>query len=324
MGSVSVLPAGSLFAGVWPGYFAPVDRADALPVPFDPAAMGRFALDAPPAGWLSVGEVAGLERSSTSVLTAVESGAPAVVKTQVRSTVGEELKLTFPAWSRVAMALSSGVQGFNLLRTASGANANPSGGAAAAAEAVGAGSTATVLQLAAGMAVQAGDVVVVDVDYTGTTGYVGSGAPGAYVAAAPSVVDAQYVRRVSSNVARVLSVAAGVVTLASALPAGVPSVGGSGMKVAIVEGFVDRAGGAFLPEWSGLFVLDGVQGDRLLLHYPRLQSAGGGAEMKVSLAAGVDRWRSAAHLRVLPVVDANDGALSVCFRSYLPAPLRAV
>ncbi len=320
--AVVALPAGGLFAGAVRAYFAPVDRADALPVPFDPAQMGRFALDAPPAGWLSMGIVAGFKRMPGAAVAAVRSGAPATVKTQVRSAMEEEIECTFAAWSRVAMALSAGVQTMNLLKTAAGANAEPSGGAAAAAESLLAGSTATVLKLASTTAVQAGDVVVVDNDYAGETGYIGSGAPGTYVAAAPSMVDAHFVRRVSFNVARVLTVSAGTVTLASALPAGVP---GSAMKVAVVEGFVDRVGGAFLPEWSGLFVVDGVQGDRLLLHYPRLQPMGGGAaEASEVLVAQVNRWRPVGKFRALPVTDVNDGAAAVCFRSYLPAAMREV
>jgi hypothetical protein len=210
----------------------------------------------------------------------------------------------------------------NLLKTMSGAPTDPSGGAAATAEAVLPGSTATVLQLASGTVVQAGDVVVVDVDYASTTGFIGSGAAGAYVTASVTMPDAHYTRRVSSNVARVLSVSAGVVTLASPLLAGTPT---TAMKVAVVEGFVDRTGGAYLPEWSALVVMDGVQGDRLLLHYPRLQPVGASAaEVKSTVAAGVDRWRPCARLRALPVTDATDGTPAICFRSYIPAPLRLV
>jgi hypothetical protein len=319
---MSTLPAGSLVGGSIRAYFAPVDRTHAVPVPFDPATMGRFALDAPPPGWFSLGPVADFQRTPASAITPVLSGAPASVRTQARSTLEEQVQCSFAGWSRIAIALSAGTQTMNLLRTATGASADPSGGTPAAAEPVLSGSTATVLQLSSSTAVQAGDVVVVDADYTGATGYIGSGAAGAYVVKPPATVDPHFTRRVSFNASRVLSVNAGVVTLASALPAGTPA---SGMKVAVVNGFVDRAGGAFLPEWSGLFVLDGVQGDRLLLHYPRMQPAGSGeAETKATLASGVDRLRPTARLRALPITDTNDGVAAICFRSYLPAPMRAV
>lgn len=320
--AVTALPAGSLFTSGVRAYFAPVDRTNALPVPFDPSSMGRFPVDTPPSGWWSAGSVLDFERVPQSKIAPVLSGAPATVKTQASSTIEEEVACTFPGWTRLAAALSSGVQAMNLLLAASGANADPSGGAAAGAEVLQSGSTGTVLQLAANTAVEAGDLVVVDVDFTGQTGYLGSGAPGSYVSTPPPLIDAHFVRRVSFNVARVLAVNAGVVTLAAPLPAGVPA---AGMKVARCAGFVDFAGNAFLQEWSALFVCDGVQGDRLLLHYPRLQPAGSTtSESRTQLAAGVERWRPSARFRALPVTDANTGAASVCFRSYLPAPLRMI
>ena len=314
--------AGGLFTSAVRAYFAPVDRANALPVPFDPSSMGRFAWDTPPPGWWSAGSVLDFIRTPQSTITPVLSGAPATVKTQASATVEEEVGCTFPGWTRLAVALSSGVQTLNLLETAGGANANASGGSAAAAEVLQPGSTATVLQLAATTLVQAGDLVVVDTDYTGQTGYLGSGAAGTYVATPPALIDAHGIRRISFNVARVLTVNAGVVTLAAALPAGVPT---AAMKVARCDGFVDCAGNAFLQEWSALFACEGTQGDRLLFHYPRLQPAGAtAAEHSHVLAPGVERWRPAARFRALPVTDANTGAASVCFRSYLPAPMRTV
>jgi hypothetical protein len=303
-------------------YVAPVDRANTLPMPFDPASMGRFDSGAPPAGWFDAGTVIEFERMPVQGLTPVLSGSPAVVKTQVRGTLQESVQWSFPAWTRIAMAMSSGAQTMNLLRTVTGADANPSGGPAAAAIPLLAGSTARVLQVGTGTAMAAGDVVVVDDDYAGGTGYLGSGAAGAYVASAPGVIDGHFTRRVSFNVARVLDVSAGVVTLASPLPAGVP---GAAMKADIVQGFADRAAGGFVPEWSALMVVEGVQGDRLLLHYPRLQPTGDvAAESHVALATGLERWRPLAKFRALPVMDVNGGDAAVCFRSYLPAPMRLV
>ncbi len=320
--SMTAIAGVSLETSAMQAYFAPVDRTNAITVPFDPGSMGRFALNNPPLGWFSAGQVLGFKRTPQSTLTPVLSGAPAVAKVQTRTALAEEVQFEFSAWSRIGMVLSAGVQTMNLLATQPGANANSSGAAAAPAETLLSGSTASLLQLAAATTVQPGDIVVVDQDYTGQTGYLGTGAPGAYFVNVPSSIDADFIRRVSFNVSRVLTVASDVVTLAASLPAGNPA---SGMKVSRVMGFVDRAGGAFAPEWSGLFVLDGFQGDRLLLHYPRLQPAGGEPpEVTTTLAPGVNRWRPAARLRALPVADSNDGAASVCFRSYLPAPMRLV
>lgn len=322
MSTVTALRAGSLITPGMRAYFAPVDRTGSLPTPFDPSIMGRFAPDTPPAGWWSAGGVLGFKRASTSAVTPVWSGAPATTKTQVLSSIGEELEFTFPGWSRISMALSSGRQMLNLFVGAGSGNANPSGRTSALVEALLPGSTSTLLQLQAGTSVRAGDLVVVDVDYTGQTGFLGSGAAGAFVKTTPSSIDLHAVRRVSFNVARVLSVNGTLCTLAAPLIAGAPT---TAMKLSRINGFVDRAGGAFLPEWSGLFVMDGVQGERLLLHYPRLQPTGSAAaETGDALAPGLDRWRPSTKLRALPVTDANDGVVAVCFRTYLPAPMRQV
>lgn len=322
MSSTALLNAGSLFAGEIRAYFAPVDRMSGTPMAFDAASMGRFELDAPPVGWIDAGIVSSLKRNMGESWKAVWSGAPAVVKSQGRSKVEEIVEVLLPGWTRLSVALSAGTQTMNLLRAAAGVAANPSGGVAVTAVAVGSGSTATVLQLGSTTTVQAGDVVVVDVDYDGATGYVGTGIAGAYVAAAPETPDVDFVRRVSFNVARVLSVEAGVITLASALPSGVPD---AGVKLSVVEGFADRNGGSFAQEWSALFVVDGFQGDRLLLHYPRLQPAGEVcAENALEVAKGVVRWRPVARMRALPVIDAVDGMSVVSFRSYLPAAMRCV
>ena len=42
------------------------------------------------------------------------------------------------------------------------------------------------------------------------------------------------------------------------------------------------------------------------------------------LAAPLERARLAAAFRALPVTDANDSAQVLCFRSYLPGPMRSI
>jgi hypothetical protein len=94
--------------------------------------------------------------------------------------------------------------------------------------------------------------------------------------------------------------------------------------VSPLVGFVDREGGGFFQEWSGLFCVDGEQGDRVIYHYPRLQAMQGSAESGELLAGTLERVRLAGAFRALPVKDASDGAMVVCFRSYLPGAMRAV
>src|SRR5207248_847900 len=81
----------------------------------------------------------------------------------------------------------------------------------------------------------------------------------------------------------------------------------AGMEVSPLAGFVDREGGGFFQEWSGLFVMDGEQGDRVIYHYPRLQAMQASAEVTEALAGPLERVKLAAAFRALPVKDANDG-----------------
>ncbi len=297
-------------------YFAPVNRAAGVPTVFDAAQMGGFALDLPPAPWVDLGWCAGFARKSATKVGALRAGAPAMVQSQVLTEVEATVTLEFESWGKLQMALAAGSQQMNLLRTTGGAAANGSGGVAAAAVALVAGSTAASLNVgtAAASGFVVGDLVAVDVDYAGQVGFVGSGVSGAYVGSAASV-DVNYVRRVSLNVGRVVAIANGALELESPLLAGVPA---AGMKVSRLVGFVDREGGGFFQEWSGLFCLDGEQGDRVIYHYPRLQAMQGAAEMTETLAGALEKVRLVGAFRALPVKDANDGASVLCFRSYLP------
>jgi hypothetical protein len=305
-------------------YFAPVNRAAGVPTVFDSAQIGAFALSVPPGPWVDLGWCSKFVRKSETKVGALTTGAPAVVQSQVRSQVEATVQLEFESWGKLQLALAAGSQQMNLLRTANGAAANGSGGVAAAAVPLTAGSTATSLNVGATAAAQfhVGDLVAVDVDYVAQIGFVGSGVSAAYVSSPASVGgDINFVRRVSLNIGRVVGIAAGVLQLGGALLAGAPA---AGMQVSPLVGFVDREGGGFFQEWSGLFVMDGEQGDRMIYHYPRLQAMQGSAETVETLAGPLERVKLAGAFRALPVKDANDGETVLCFRSYLPGAMRAV
>ena len=159
--------------------------------------IASFNVDAPPAPWLDLGWCTGFARHSGTGVEALVAGAPGVVVGQVRTAVEASVSVAFESWGKLQMALTCGAQQRNVL--------------SGAAVALGAGSTATTL-VAAGL--NAGDLVAVDVDYAGATGFVGSGASGGYVKDAAAIgSDVDYVRRVSWNVGRVVSVSDGVATL---------------------------------------------------------------------------------------------------------------
>ena len=289
-------------------YFAPVMRASETPTIFDAASDGGFALDAPPAPWLDLGWIDGFARKCGTKVDAVRAGAPAVTQMQVRSEVEATVSFAFESWGKLQLALAAGTQQLNLLKTVSGATvpAVPLVSGAG-------GSTAIVLQAGAavsGFAV--GDRVAVDVDYAGATGFVGSGVSAAYVKT--TLTDVDFVRRVTLNVGRVASVGASAITLEEPLLAGVPI---DGMKVSSVVGFCDREGSSFFQEWSGLFVAEGRQGERVVWFYPRLQTMQGIAEDVSATLGGFEKLRLSGVFRALPVVDALDGATVVCYRSYV-------
>ena len=213
-------------------YFAPVNRSAGVPTLFDAAQLGRFDLHEPPSPWVDLGWVSGFTRRCGTKVDALRAGAPAMTVGQVRTEVEATVSLEFETWGKLQVTLASGSQQTNLLTTAAGAAPNGSGGVAAAPvpllTGTGPASTATSLNVGAAAAVgfSVGSLVAVDVDYTGQLGYVGTGVSTAYVQSASAVGgDINYVRRVTLNVGVVVAITAGVLELASALPAGTPTAG---------------------------------------------------------------------------------------------------
>lgn len=304
-------------------YFAPVNRAAQAPAVFDPSVNGQFAFSSPPAPWIDLGWIEDFSRKSLSKTAALVTGSPGVTQYQVKETVDASVSFRFKTWTKLTMALSSGTQHMNLLAPASGATPNGSGSkAATAVDLAATGSTATFLSMASTTGFAAGDIIAVDNDYAGTTGFVGSGVSAAYVQSAASVnSDPDFIRRVTFNVALITQSTSSGLQLATPLIAGAPA---STMKVQRVLGFVDREGGGFFQEWSGLFVMPGEQGERILFYYPRLQAIGGASEAASPLAAPIERIALSASFRALPVTDANDSQQVVCFRSFLPSAMALI
>ncbi len=318
--STTPLPALPPMGRAVRAYFAPVDRVHRVPTLFDPSINGRFITSAPPAPWVDLGWIEDFTRKSASKFAELVTGSPGTTQFQVRETVDAIVSLRFKAWSKLSMALAAGSQHMNLILPATGSTSSGSGSKGVPAINLTAGSTATFLSMAAADAATfpSGSLVTVDLDYTGQTGFVGSGVSAAYVKSSGAVNnDPDYIRRISFNVARVASSASTGLQLAQPLLAGAPA---ATMRVQPISGFVDREGGSFFQEWSALFVIDGEQGERILFHYPRLQSMAGAAESNAVLAAPLERIALNAVFRALPVTDANDGEQVVCFRSFLPSP----
>ena len=347
-------------------YFAPVNRITETPTIFDPSASGAFALDSPPAPWVDLGWIESFERFYDTPTDVVRSGAKTLPAMQFRGPIEARVEFDFKEWGKLQMALAGGSEHMNVLATSPSATPAPSGGTPIPAVAVLAGSTASQLVLGMG-AVSAfgiGSLIAVDLDYEQQIGYVGSGISAAYVNNAAAVNnDANYVRRVTFNVGRVVEQTATSVILAQPLLAGVPVTGASAQAV---TAFVDREGGSFFQEWSALFIVEPESGGRICFYYPRLSPNPGAGSHGVSVTSGVG-WKppksagaantnatanragggaasSQKFLRedfadlagpltsvglhasflALPYTDSNDGQSVLCYRSFFPAAMAAV
>jgi hypothetical protein len=347
-------------------YFAPVNRSTETPTIFDPSATGEFALSSPPSPWLDLGWIEGFERFYNTPTDAVRSGTKAFPAFQFRGPLEARVEFDFKEWGKLQMALAGGSENMNVLATAVGATPSPSGGTPIPAVAVLPGSTASELVLGAGAVggFAVGNLVAADIDYQEQVGYVGSGISAAYVTNPTAVNnDANYVRRVTFNVGRVVEVTSNSLILGQPLLAGAPATGAS---VQVVAALVDREGGSFFQEWSALFVAEAESGGRVCFYYPRLSpNPGAGRGITVKSAAGwtppksggaskisvkatgavggggastqkfiredfgeIDPPLSVVSLHAsfiaLPYTDTNDGQTVLCYRSYFPAEQAAV
>jgi hypothetical protein len=300
-------------------YFAPVDRATSAPSIFDPARDGDFPLDLPPQPWIDAGWITNFQRSAATEIKALRSGAKGTAQQQYRAKMDATIDLDFRDWGKLQMAVSSGSQHMNLLAEEINTVPVPSGGIPVTAIATSPGSTASEIVVGSGAvdAFEAGDLIAVDVDYAQQTGYIGAGIPGAFVKNAADVLfDPNYVRRVTFNIGRVAAKTQTTLQLAQPLMAGVPQANSSVQKVV---GFVDREGGSFFQEWSGLFVADSETGGRIFYYYPRLRPAIAAHEQSREIAGAFDAWLLHAKLLALPTRDNTDSEQVLCYRSFVPA-----
>lgn len=281
-------------------FFAPVERETNTPTAFDPSA--NFDVAKPPGPWMAAGEVRGFKRAAGTKFGALTNGAKGAARGQFRSGLEARVAFDFCTWGKLQMAIAGGSQHMKVL--------------AGDPVAVLSGSTSSEIVLGVGAVdtFNVGDMVAVDVDYAQQTGYVGEPAA-AYVKDPAEVMrDRNYLRRVTFNVARVKEKTATLLLLDAALVGGAPKQGASAQKVSAL---VDREGGSFFQEWSGLFVVDGEDGGRVCFYYPRLQACAPAAE-GVSKLADFDLYSLHAECLALPVKDSVDGETVVAFRYWKP------
>lgn len=299
----------------WRAFIAPVNRATGTPTIFDPAQITSFDVNAPLSPWIDAGPVTNLKRTPLTKVVQARGGKAGASSAQCRAALDARVEFDFRNWGKLQMAIAGGGEHMNVL--VSGTGGAPSGGTAVSPVDVLAGSTATNIVVASAIVAtfNVGDLVAVDVDYAGQTGYVGTGVAAAYVRSA-SGLDADYVRRVTFNVEHVVSKTNNSLVLARPLIGGAPA---SGARVQLVAGFVDREGASFFQEWSAVFLSETQSGGRICFYYPRLQACAPAAESAVELADPLRVMALHANCTALPFADSNDGQQCVCWRSYIPA-----
>lgn len=304
-------------------YAAPVDRNSGFCVAFDPAAQGQFDLDDPPPPFLDLGWVQNFARRSITKYDTLRNGSNGSVGTQYRSQPEALVEFDFESWGKIQMALAGGTQEMNVLASPRTSIPQGSGGAAIPASYVLDGSSdyRLVLNPSEISKYEIGDVVAVDWDYSGAKGYIGSGAPGAYLAAPlDPAAHKDFTRRVTFNVSRVKSKSDNQLGLAQRLIGSIET----GMGVQKTVAFVDREGGSFFQEWSGLFVIPNDAGGTICIYYPRLQPCESTSENRQGWTDAFFNTTLHVSLRALPTTDANDGETVLCYRSYFPAENSAV
>jgi hypothetical protein len=305
------------------GFFAPFAQGAApAPTIFDPARQGRFDTQSPPAGWYDLGWIEQLRRSPAGRIGQIRSGYRGALRAQFRGEVGSSIEFEFREWGKLQMALAGGTTHFNILAAAAGAAQQPLGGSPAAAVALDTGSTASSIVLTAGGGAQfaAGQIIAVDVDYTGQAGYVGSGIQAGFVAPG-SVSDADFIRRVTFNVGVISAVNGDTLMLEQPLLGGAPATGAKAQRV---TGFAGREGSSFIPSWSAVFVVDTIDGAQLYYYYPQLSISSEREDSTFDVenigAADVKGYSLRAEFNALAFEDPVDGETVVCYRGFFPAP----
>ncbi len=304
-------------------YIAPVGRPSGAIVAFDPATAAQFNVDAPPTPWLPLGNVENFQRTAATKYETLRNGPVGNITVQYRTQPEARVEFDLPAWGKLQMALTGGTQMMNVLAEMPMVDPQSSGGDAIPASPLQSGSIDTSLVLTPDQLAlyEVGDIVAVDADYGGQTGYIGAGAPAAYLASPLSLgTHLDYIRRVTFNISTVAAITPSALTLAQPLIAN-PVV--PGMAVQRVMAFVDREGSSFFQEWSGLFIVPADSGGRACFYYPRLQVAASGREARQDFTAPLFSHMLHATLHAFPTTDPNDGETVLCYRSYLPAKYAA-
>ena len=310
-------------------YFAPVNRVSGATAVFDPSQNSGFQLDAPAAPWIDLGWIENFQRTSTSQIEALASGAAGAVAAQARQALGARIDFEFRDWGKLQMALSGGAEHMNVLATDPSASPVGSGGIPLTAVPLLAGSTAVELVVGAG--------AVAGFQPGGLRGMRCRLRAGSWVC---GYGDRGRVCRGSGRCAarRQLCAAGDVQCRASCAGYGHVIVADTGIAWrSASSGGGGAAGCRFRrPRWRSVSatVVGTVCGRGrvrrtrvfLLSDFESVHGEGGmGAGDSGRDSKNQSRsWALQASFTALPTVDINDGAVVLCYRSYFPGSGAAV
>jgi hypothetical protein len=295
----------------WRSFWAPFNQQLAVsqtstvlgPTIYDLEVTNKFIDTATgaPAGWFDLGYVKEFKFTPASKVASISSGYRGAVRAKYRAEVAEKFTCMFAEVTHMSIAIATGCQVFNLLKsTAAASTTGPLSSSGIAAVALGAsgyvassaltnysGQPALFVPSGSGAAFAAGSMIVCDIDYSNQFGYVGDAGANVFQGA---VSDVDFIRKTSDYVNGVVAV---VTAGSGGAPAGQDALvltstftgGGNaaygvtpttapssaaGSKVQAITGYAAREGGTFLREWSAVFVMDTVDGSQFLFYYPRV------------------------------------------------------
>lgn len=339
----------------WRAHFAPFNQALAVtnsstllgPTIYDYMVAKRFLDGAPIAPWTDLGWVTKFKFTPGSKIGTISSGYRMAARAKYRGDVAEKLAFTFEESTRWAYKIATGNAVINILATtqpsignspfgSSGTPAVPMGASGYIATGLGSGPTQGLPTLfvpaGSGASFPAGTYIVCDQDYnTSQFGFVGDAAANVFPGA---VQDVDFIRKTSDYVAMVLQVVPSAVSGQDALILNQKMVGGgnnalsadantspsAGAKVQALVGYGTRGGGTTITEWSGIFVLDTIDGSQLLRYYPRLapDAEPGMNGANVEGITSLQKYSLEAALEAMAFDDPWDGETVVSYEAYFP------
>jgi len=332
-------------ASGWRAFFAPFNielasqtaETNVGPTILDLMNSGPITDSALPTGWRDLGWLKDVTPTPGTKIGQVRSGFHGIVRAQYKGEITETIEFKMREITRTSLKISTGSDVFNLLDAPGPVTTvgpvSASGGFAADMasydpDAV-AGPTVTLSVSASGALFAQDDYIVVDVDYNPADfGLVGSNGTPLFE---NSATDTEYIRKTSDFVAKIASVNGADLILAEKLVGGGsgPNSPGSqytvppaGSKVQKIKGFASREGGSFIMDWSGLFLLDTLDGAQFAWYYPHLSTMQfrGLPTWAIENIGTTDLagYELDAVMNALAFDDPIDGHPVVCYRAFYP------